>query len=383
MSLTEAFNPDVITEQVLASISDQLNARGYSEELLAENQGVLFEFSKIVCNLMIQEPDLELSGSDVKVPFTDAMAQQVVLLFVDGVEHALFKCFEYRLEGQIKLQLLQQLAQQVYSHTKQLVASTVGQESTPEVQFGPEQLKDFVRQTAESTLAYYMSEYEKSVGPLHPEEAGGLPMQMISDEAETPDALTMSESMLAQPELPEAPNLPEPPEVLSAPRVEPSVPMPPAQPVAPALPYAGYEKSAALALLVSVMPPAMSQGLMGQLDPETQTQVQQMAQSPIDYVKQMDVRAVTQHLQALIKQLAKTLKQAKRKEQPPMRHLIVLARKTPQAKLLATVQKERPWVQWMVRQAVNASASQRVDIQAERLSVKTQQVLLQFVQSQL
>jgi hypothetical protein len=404
MSLAETLNPETTAAQALQSLEPQLKSRGYSTDMLEENRAILIEFGKIASGLMIQEPDLEIPGSDIKLAFNDAMARQVVLLFMDGIEHALCKCAEYHLEGDIKTQLVQNLAQHVYTHTKQLVASTIGQEATPDIQFGIEQLKDFVRNSSETTLSYCMTEYERTVGPLHrPAEAqadalsGALHPASDITQSSAHDASLSEESLSRPAELPnmaDQDNAPLDTSEIQAntlapiqPAEAPEAPLYPAPVVSkrPAYPLAGHEKLGALALITTVLPTRVTDQLISQLSSEQVATIEQFRQDPLQAVSQMDVKHVTQQLKSLTQQLIQTITSPRKNPQPPLAQLARFSKKYPSAQVLATVHAERPWVQWTVQQALRASASAQpiADRDMQKLSAKTQMALVQFIQAQL
>ncbi|MEB3207250.1 MAG: hypothetical protein VKK59_07920 [Vampirovibrionales bacterium] len=410
MSLAETLNPETTAAQALQSLEPQLKSRGYSPDMLDENRAILIEFGKIASGLMIQEPDLEIPGSDIKLAFNDAMARQVVLLFMDGIEHALCKCAEYHLEGDIKTQLVQNLAQHVYTHTKQLVASTIGQEATPDIQFGIEQLKDFVRNSSETTLSYCMTEYERTVGPLHRQSdaqadalsgalhaaAGDSPQSaqpegaLLSAVQNTTIAEVPSEEPLLanQDETPgEISDTPENALAPVQPSEAPSVPLYAAPVVLqqPAYPLAGHEKLGALALMTTVLPAPATQQLINQLSREQEATLEKFRQDPLQAVSQMDVKQVTLQLKSLTQKLIETITSSRKNPQPPLLQLARLSKKYPSPQVLATVSAERPWVQWTVQQALRASATAQplADSDIQKLSTKTQMALVQFIQAQL
>ncbi|MGE0201439.1 MAG: hypothetical protein AB7P76_10780 [Candidatus Melainabacteria bacterium] len=251
-------NLDNLIQTQCESMENRFIDLGQSETLIQENMRFVREFAKIAAGLIAQQGGIEIPGAKAPIPFTEETATQALLLFTEGVYAALIKCEEHEVEAELKTNLMQALAMEVYSNALQVVASTFGQENTPEFQFSDEQQIELIAQTAESTLMLYLNELQQQeVGSAIDELTALQEEEDVPPEAQAPAAAA---------EPPPAAPSPKAPEKKA-----------PAKPVtartAPARGLSAAEQSrharyAALALATSMMPARQQATLLKALKPE-------------------------------------------------------------------------------------------------------------------
>lgn len=310
MSLAEDFNPEEISKELVNVLYHRMVEKNLPEEDLRQSADELFNFAKIACNLILQEPGLENPATKQMMPFDVGMAHQAVELFCEGIYHCGMKCLEMGMPANLKTQFLQYVAQDIYLQTKHIVVSTYGQESTPEFQIPKSQQVMTINQTAENALIYYINEYEKQVGPLQlqPREDLGLPdlpplpepmpIQDYPMETETPDAAPeyYAEDEGFQAEIPTAPTVQPLPEAA------------PSRPLVPKGPHP-HDKYAAVALLLNTLRRETQPAILRRFNAQERELIE-FYREPDNIEKNLDVSCVTRHLatfKALLKQGVPTL----------------------------------------------------------------------------
>lgn len=218
-----------IAQEKVAQLNERLIADGFEGAELQSNQTVVVQFIPVALNLMAQHGGISMPGAeDQLIEFDENTGEQLITLFSEGVYYAIKKCFDMKLtveltvnvnteqgpaEVPVKDMILQNLALDLYNQATQIVASTYGQENTPEFQFTIDQQIDMIQQTSESGILYYINEFEKQNGSIES-------LRNPEEENEMFDSLTEEEEAQANAyEQPEAPVVPEP------------KPQPPKQPV--------------------------------------------------------------------------------------------------------------------------------------------------------
>lgn len=178
------FDPLQIANEIAESMIPRFATLGMTPEENQEDSGILREFCKIAAGMLRDEPVIEMPGVAQRIELDQATFTQALTLFIEGIYLAMIKCLEMNISGdtlisnpqdpnmQIKAKnyLLENLALDVFNQAKQVVATTYGQEHTPDLQIGHEQQVQFMAQTAESALIYYITEYERQHGPILVEE---------------------------------------------------------------------------------------------------------------------------------------------------------------------------------------------------------------------
>lgn len=275
-----------------------------------------YGFAKIGAQLIAQEPGFKPTEDSPYFVFELAQCKQCLDLFMEGIFYSMSKAFEMQLKGQVRDFILKNLAQDVFLQSKNLIATTVG----PDVPEAPGLTKDdlpqYIHQTAESALMYYVSEYEKQYGPIQEQEA--LPEELAQAvEQQQQVAAEAQQQQLQQQARPEPP--PEQPEAPPPQQEEPAQ-----QQVSPQPEQAGktqaltpqqqaalmaqlpkpspYDKWGAMALFLSLLKPAEQQAWLGRFSPEQQQVIQHF--SNFDRIaNELHVPSVTHHLLALKDQI--------------------------------------------------------------------------------
>jgi hypothetical protein len=132
------------------------------------------QIAHIAMGLLEQEQGFRPAEGEALIPFTDAQCLQVVHLFLVGITHASIKAWEYKITGDPKSAILQNLAEELFTMAKQIAATTIGQELTPEMAFNDKQQSQWMQQTADGLLSHHWQLYEREHGRItHQENAAG------------------------------------------------------------------------------------------------------------------------------------------------------------------------------------------------------------------
>lgn len=336
MSLAEQLNAEQVAHEMATNLFQRMNAANLPEAFSQHTAGILFEFVKIACGLILDEPGLENPATNETIPYDMPLALQGIELFCEGLYHTAIKCYERGIPDDLKSQFMQVVAQDIYLQTKQIIISTYGQDSTPEFQIPKEQQVEWINQTAESTLVYRITEYENQYGPIQKAE----PTEEQPPQQEEPSAPEPSENtaLAEMPEAAEAPPLPEEPHPMVAP-LQPEV----------AQPHKGphpHDKYAAVSLLLNTLRPDLHETVLNRFNGEERELIT-FYQAPEQIEQNLDLASVTRHLQSfknLLKQGSASLKSKTTKA------LEALAKQAPPDLLHAAVKKERPLVgQYLAR----------------------------------
>ncbi|MDX2085919.1 MAG: hypothetical protein SFZ03_11090 [Candidatus Melainabacteria bacterium] len=365
MALADQFNPEAVAQELIQPFHEGMQQSGIPADEIQTNTNIAFEFAKIAGSLILQEPGFKPPNSDQFLPFDEKMARLCIQMFLDGVYHAAMKCWEYGIVGDLKSQLLQSLAQDVFFQSKQLVASTYGQEDTPEIQFSQQQLKEWTLQAAESILMHYISEFEKQYGPIQQftqqAQAAAAPEQAPPAQAPAPPPPTEPPAPAAEAPIPPPPTeapapavtQPEPPPQAPAPS---PVQQPPATlEAAPVLAnqdgsirHTPYDKYAAVALFLSTLPGPRADRFLKQFGEAERQAILAYYEKPELIENELDVRAVTAQLEALCQRMAQQRQEILAKESPGQRKIKKLLKTTPVQRVIHLIQPERPLLQQMV-----------------------------------
>jgi hypothetical protein len=413
MALSSGFNPELMAQQMAEAFYNRLLQAGLTDVEAQSGAITAQQFAQIAGQLLSQEPNYTLPGTETAVTFDDRMATQSIELFLEGLYHACLKCWEYGISGEIKNTLLQQLAMNLFEQGKQVVATTVGQELTPELQFPPEQLNEWMKQGSESGLLYYINELEKQYGPIQSlidqQNAAQQPQQpepppppapapppppaepdppaneslwddeedeIDSDEgdwSEQPDPLML-------PELP-----PEP-----APQLPATIP--PALPeVAAAAPperqsrerSPGAEKYAAVALFLSALSRSKQAVLLDQFSPDEKTLIRYYMDPDNISNDFLDVDRVERYLLSFKQRLERQTLDGRPKLTPAMRSIRRLAARGSTSRLMGLLQPERQRVQKFVSQCLHADNSLVAAGQVIQLPPRLEAALCEYLTRQL
>ena len=340
----ENWDLNAAAENVSADILPRLNDIELEDEERAAATQLLGQFNVIAADMIQKSPGLEMPGAAQPIEWDEEHAMQALSLFAEGIYYAVVRCHNMRIPPEISNELLQTMALDVYNQAIQVVASTYGQELTPEYQFSQGQQVEFIQKGGESALIYYVNEYERQHGPIHPEEEES---PNYEDQAtyeqnppETDDTnIWAEEEPVAEPEA-----LPEPVAEAPAPPPPPPKKAPPAKPAPKSAPDP-KDKYAAVALLLTTLKADKRKKIIANFN-EKERELIAYYSYP-QHLEGLDVANVKKHLQTfkeLLQNGGSSLKSGAYKGIEDM------AKALPAEKLLSLVQEERPKVrQYLAR----------------------------------
>jgi hypothetical protein len=313
MSL-ENIDIQAFSQHLLAHFSNELAGSGLPPEEIQDNIGIIEQFNNIAVGLLREEAGIELPGATQVIPWDEKTAVQGLTLFAEGIYLGMIKCYQQGIPNDIKKKLLQEFAMDVYNQAKQVVASTYGQEHTPEFQLSHEQQVALINQAASNALMFYVNKHEQEYGPI---EAGAVPAGPMTMPATT-------SNMVQQVHPPAAPQ---------------PTPQPAQQPVRPrgATPH---DKYGAVALLLTTLPASQRARVLQQFN-EEEKELISFYSAPQHIEQNLDLTYVEQHLKrfkAIFKQASPAAKSQGHAG------LARLAAQYPMEKLLSYVKDERPAV---------------------------------------
>lgn len=321
----ESLDFQPLVHQLVSQLMEGWRASGFSEEEIQETAAQFFNLGIIAAQQVQQEGSIQPQGTNQQIPYTEAMAERVVAIFLQGLNAAVLKAHEQRLPSQEKWAFMQNTAYHVFEHSKQAIIATFGQEHTPDVQISDEQILDWLSQTAVEAMLYYLNEHEKEHGPIHrgEEALAVLPEeQQAAIEAATAD-------------------LDEPPVAMS--------PTP-----TPATAQAASDrehKYAAVALLLSNLSTAKQQKILATFQPDEQEIIQHY-RDPDRIAQRLDLGLVAYYL----KQFKAKMGQGKTAEKSQYASgLATVIQSLPPQRLERLFQDERPFVRGYIRQFTNPS----------------------------
>ncbi len=369
------FNPEKVAQLIAQGMQERMADGGeMSPEDINENTGYLQEFAKIAGGIIQGEPNIEIPGTNQAIPFDESSATKAMHLFSEGIYHALIKCHDLGITGQLKVEFLQPLAMEVFNQTKQIIATIHGQEHTPEFQFSDDQLINILHQTAESVLMAYINEYEREHGPIIPEE--------IMNEA------TASEALLQQTGTPPSglETAPTTPPGVATSAISPSAPIVPATPSHASSPSqkvaTQHDKYAAVALLLNTLPADQRKTILRNFNAEEKELIM-FYSYPENIEKNLDLTCVESHLRQF-KQLAQ--QGSANLKSPAYRAIEKLTQSYSKEKLLSCVQKERALVQKYVAAFFDGDDTESWSMDQkqgrhfrEMLSPKIEEILHQYL----
>jgi len=312
---------DFDIQNVIDQVSNQMIARldpnWLTPDEYQEDCTILVEFNKIAAGMLLQEEQgIEIPGSAQPIPMDEALLTQALVLFAEGVYYAIIKCAEIGLVGDLKRNLMQNLAMEIYNQARQVVIATFGQEHTPEFQFSHEQQVDIIAKATEGYLVAYITDYERDNGPIDYQPAKERPA--------TPQ------------------NAPAPME--QAPQADPAtLPVAEAPAQMPEKSQAGatsHDKYGAVALLLTTLPPAQRARILKGFTVEEKELIEYYSY-PQHLEQNLDLACVEAHLKRFREIIKKAAPAAKSSVQKGIARLVESY--SPE-KLLSYVKDERPLV---------------------------------------
>ncbi len=332
MSAMEAWSEIQAAQEISEQVIPRLDEWQQLPEERANDEKLIVEFNKIAAGMIKGSPGIEMPGSSQPIPWDPPHANQAVLLFCEGVYFALQRCHEMRITGNIKIELMQNLAMDVYGQAIQVVASTYGQELTPEYQFTHQQQVEFIQKGAESVLLLYINEYERKNGPIVSEEDIAEAEALIAEEnwEDAPEAPPLPEEVSAEmPAAPVAPARPKPAKKPAAPaKAKPKGPGP-------------HDKYAAVALLLTTLKPERRKKIIQNFNQDERELISYYSY-PQHIEQNLDLTSVSKHLRQfkeMMQQGGSSLKSN------AYRGISQLVKSNSLEKLLSYVKDERPKVQ--------------------------------------
>src|SRR5690554_92509 len=116
-----------LVHQLVTQLIEGWRAVGFSEEEIQETASQFFNMGLIAGQQVQQEGAIQPQGTNQQIPYTQPMAERVVMLFMQGLNAAILKAHEQRLPSQEKWQFMQNTAYHVFEHSKQAIIATLGQ----------------------------------------------------------------------------------------------------------------------------------------------------------------------------------------------------------------------------------------------------------------
>lgn len=302
-----------IAEQTAEMMIARLDSLGLSPEEYHSDSGVLRQFASIAVNQLMGEPGLPGPDPANSIPLDERMIMQGLTLFCEGLYDALVKCAQMGIVGQLKQEMIQNLAMHVYDQAKQLMAATYGQEHTPEFQFSHEQQVDIIQKAAEGYLMAMVTEYESVNGPIIHEN----------------DVPPMPAAVPNTPQSPQSPNMPQASQQVATQSKQPLRP----QGSSP------HDKYAAVALLLTSLPPEQRIRILKTFNDEEKELITYYSY-PQHVEQNLDLECVKAHL----KKLQEALKKSGIAKTEAYKGILSLVESNPPEKLLSWVKDERPLI---------------------------------------
>lgn len=331
MSLENIDEMDIAQE-----VTERLQERMMLEwpgEGIEENLHILTEFNKIAAGSIKTQGQIAISGNNSQaIPLDERLLGQAVNLFGEAMYHSLVKFREFSIPYEAKLEILQVgLAAYLLEQSQITVATTFGQEHTPEFQVSPDQQIELMRQTAENALLHFINEYEQKHGPIHPQNI----TQEVTQKFEAVEAPMA-------PEYGEYADYGEYGEEQSIPVAAPPVPSQPKGPTP-------HDKYAAVALLLGTLPNQQRINLLRHFNTEEKELITYYSLEA--HIEQnLDLSYVEAHLKRFRQMLGQG---ASSLRSQASREIEAMARELPAEVLLSWVKYERPLVHTYLSQYLN------------------------------
>lgn len=385
---------DLPLEDIAAELTDSAHERfeqlGFTDPDLGDCFAVVEQFNQIAANMLQEEEGIQAPGNRKAIAYDEQTARQLLTLFNEGIVHALIKCDEMGVPAETRLVVMQQAALEIYNQAKQVVASTYGQESTPDLQISMKQQIMMMQQGADNNLLFFLNEYEKQ----HPVEAE-LPK---AAEDLPPSPAPMPEPVVEKP-APPPPRATKPAaaesswdeggweededdgwgdeDLLKAKKPVPAAPSAVGGPSLPAV-QAPHEKFAAVALLLSTLPAGRHDGILQHFNADEQKLIAHYG-NPDNLAQGLDLVLVNQQL----KQFRELLKeQGPAIKSKAYRGIQQLTQAFPESKVLFLLKKERPLILEYVK-GFYCSADRPAVANAGLLPPRLEEVIGQYLSSRL
>lgn len=344
-------------EQVTSQMIARLDPSVREPEEYQEDCNILAEFNKIAAGMLVQEPGIEMPGARQPIPMDEKMVIQALMLFCEGIFYTIEKCFEMGITGDLKKNLLQTVAMEIYNQSKQIVAATFGQEHTPDFQFTHEQQVEIIHKATEGHMVAYITEYESINGPLEPPQP------------------KPSKQPPPQPAAAQAPAAP----VAQAPA---QTAEPPAQQAAAkqSINETSHDKYGAVALLLTTLPPSQRTRILKGFSAEEKELIEYYSY-PQHLEQNLDLACVEAHLKKFRELL---LRENSRLRAPSHQGISRLIESYPAEKLLSCVKDERPLVRrYLESRLTGLSGKAQAKAMPEPLPPRIEDILYKYLTRRL
>lgn len=377
----QEFNPDAFIDSLCQNYELRFREADVPDDNIESMVRFLGRMAHVSVQLTQQEKEIKIPNTNHVVPFDGPTSARTVELFCEGMGEALIRTSQLGIPDEPREQILQNVAQYVYENAKQVVLSTFGQDSTPDIQIPEEQQFELLYQTANSALTHFITQYEEEHQVSLIEKEG-----MPDDIGDLTHSVDDIDPMMAPQQLDQ--QAPQPPVQQSSQQApQPPQPQPPAsqQQQQPQFPPVVHEKLAAVALLLNTLPQDKGQQMYNMFNPEQQQLIQHYL-NPVHIQQALNLNAVLHQLHALRQRilgddpsarsappLASGSPQVTNEAEAPSvsaayHAMKQLAEEYPKQALLKLVEAERPRIQQYVAQlfeedlpveAILSSASSR------------------------
>jgi hypothetical protein len=148
------------------------------------------QIAHIAMGLLEQEQGFRSAENEALIPFNDEQCLQVVHLFLAGITHASIKAWEYKITGDPKSAILQSLSEELFTIAKQVTATTIGQELTPDMTFNDKQQIQWMQQAAEGAFSNAWQLYEREHGRItHQNNPAGSASALATYQSQQQEAI--------------------------------------------------------------------------------------------------------------------------------------------------------------------------------------------------
>lgn len=368
-------------DQELDKLENALISKRLPSDEVALSSGVGRQFAQIAMGLLEQEPGFRAAEGEPLIPFNEEQCYRTIRLFLAGITHASIKAWQYQITGEPKSVILQSLAQDVFAQAKQVVASTVGQELTPEIAFSEQQQLQWVYQATDGALSHYWQQYEREFGRISHQasakESASALVTFQTQQQEQQQALYSSEVTVPPDEQPLADHVAIPP--MASEHIGESassvVYTATPSPQAPSVQEKLLTKLAALGLFLTTQAPANQQAWLQKFPPDQQQWIVHYM-NPHAVMQERPMEAVVEALNALTQSIQHQKQQPSFQQQHVQHQLQGLLQQQGWYSLEGLLQTERP----AVKAYLHALATNK-PVKTAAFSVSLQQSMLQYFQT--
>lgn len=386
------FNLNGLIEELRAQAEAHFDQQLLDHHEVEENLYILGELSQQAIGLMQQEGKIDVPGMPIPIVFEQNIASQTLTLLHHGIICILDKCAELHITDEPKRHIAQMSALHIYNQSKQITASTFGQEQTPEFQISEERQIEYIRKSSANHFIHFLGEYEREHGPIDREpDVGfddGFPpgMEITETAANAPQAMDADDWMddfdddFGEENDSWLDDLKTPPQH-QGPLPLPMAPEPVQQiPIPKPTSLANAHKYAAVALLLNTLTPAMQERILSHFNHNEHMLINSYWQDPDRIPRETDINLVSQHLRQL-KQLIEQGSQSTHSS--AHRHIQHLAQAYSKADMVSCIERERPKIKQFVSGFYQDTLQEGDTPTAVELPGKVEEILYHHLQKAL